>query len=171
MPVHPSEENAPAGLTEKVAKDASSNTESTASDHHSHANEHTPGGEKPKAQAHDFVSKGPQIPLTNDGECPLVLSSACVVCEIRRRVLEAGGARYMKRGMRLRWRKKNKNKKCGGAVVRRREVVDDGEAAYACDLKGLRLMNCGVDLPPKASREEQESRLKELNQPKGSDEL
>ncbi len=33
MPVHPSEEEAPSGIFEKVAKDPSSTTESTASDH------------------------------------------------------------------------------------------------------------------------------------------
>ena len=44
MPVHPSEENAPEGLTEKVAKDPSSTTESTASEHEGHANEHNPLG-------------------------------------------------------------------------------------------------------------------------------
>ena len=65
MPVHPSEENAPEGLTEKVAKDPSSNTESTASTHEHHHNEHTPGDIK--AQASDFQSKGPQIPTNMDG--------------------------------------------------------------------------------------------------------
>ena len=44
MPVHPTEENAPEGLTEKLAKDPSSMTESTASDHPDHANEHNPLG-------------------------------------------------------------------------------------------------------------------------------
>ena len=33
MPVHPSEEEAPSGIYEKIAKDPSSATESTASDH------------------------------------------------------------------------------------------------------------------------------------------
>ena len=65
MPVLPSEENAPEGLTEKVAKDPSSNTDSTASTHEGHQNEHTPGGVK--AQASDFQSKGPQIPTNMDG--------------------------------------------------------------------------------------------------------
>ena len=44
MPVHPSEEEAPMGITEKLAKDPSSMTESTASDHPDHANEHNPLG-------------------------------------------------------------------------------------------------------------------------------
>ncbi|KAL2042648.1 hypothetical protein N7G274_004407 [Stereocaulon virgatum] len=59
MPVMPSEEEAPMGITEKVAKDPSSATDSTASDHEHHENEHTPG----KASAQDFQSKGPQIPM------------------------------------------------------------------------------------------------------------
>ncbi len=49
MPVLPSEDNAPAGLTEKIAKDPSSNTESTASEHEGHANEHNPLGNIPSA--------------------------------------------------------------------------------------------------------------------------
>ena len=60
MPVHPSEEEAPTGLTEKIAKDPSSATESTASTHEGHVNEHDPQG-KPRTQ--DFVNKGPQIPM------------------------------------------------------------------------------------------------------------
>ena len=44
MPVHPAEENAPEGLTEKLAKDPSSKTESTSSDHPDHVNEHNPLG-------------------------------------------------------------------------------------------------------------------------------
>ena len=68
MPVHPSEEEAPTGLTEKVAKNPSSATESTASDHPNHHNEHNLGGEeKAKASTQDFVNKGPQIPVTADG--------------------------------------------------------------------------------------------------------
>lgn len=63
MPVHPSEEEAPTGLTEKIAKDPSSSTPSTASDHEAHDNEHTPG----KASTQDLQSKGPQIPMTMDG--------------------------------------------------------------------------------------------------------
>jgi len=66
MPVLPSEENAPEGLTEKVAKDPSSQTDSTASDHPSHENEHTPG--RPSTQ--DFVSKGPVIPQTKEDMPP-----------------------------------------------------------------------------------------------------
>ena len=65
MPVHPSEEIAPEGLTEKIAKDPSSNTDSTASTHEQHHNEHTPGDIK--AQASDFQSKGPQIPTNMSG--------------------------------------------------------------------------------------------------------
>ncbi|MCJ1278866.1 hypothetical protein MMC21_006687 [Puttea exsequens] len=59
MPVHPSEEEAPSGIYEKIAKDPSSTTESTASEHQGHHNEHTPG----KVSAQDFQSKGPQIPM------------------------------------------------------------------------------------------------------------
>ena len=87
MPVHPSEENAPEGITEKVAKNPSSNTESTASDHSTRTpdpgiptyllnssaaytfldiNEHTPE----KANAQDFQSKGPVIPQTMDDMPP-----------------------------------------------------------------------------------------------------
>ena len=66
MPVHPSEEEAPTGLTEKVAKNPSSSTESTASDHAAHYNEHSPG-DQTKATAQDFQSKGPQIPMSMDG--------------------------------------------------------------------------------------------------------
>lgn len=73
MPVHPSEENAPEGLTEKVAKDPSSNTDSTASTHEHHHNEHTPGDVK--AQASDFQSKGPQIPTNMDGMLSHALNS------------------------------------------------------------------------------------------------
>lgn len=68
MPVHPSEEEAPEGLTEKVAKDPSSNTDSTASTHEHHHNEHTPGDIKAKAS--DFQSKGPQIPTNMSGTTP-----------------------------------------------------------------------------------------------------
>ncbi|KAL8788513.1 MAG: hypothetical protein Q9195_007252 [Heterodermia aff. obscurata] len=64
MPVHASEEEAPEGLTEKIAKDPSSNTESTASTHQDHHNEHTPADVKAKAS--DFQSKGPQIPTNMD---------------------------------------------------------------------------------------------------------
>lgn len=63
MPVHPSEEEAPSGIYEKIAKDPSSTTESTASEHEEHHNEHTPG--KPSAQY--MQSKGPQIPMNMSG--------------------------------------------------------------------------------------------------------
>ncbi|MCJ1233060.1 hypothetical protein MMC14_001014 [Varicellaria rhodocarpa] len=66
MPVHPSEENAPEGIYEKIAKDPSSATESTASNHSSHDNEHTPG----KASIQDLQSKGPAIPHTMDDMPP-----------------------------------------------------------------------------------------------------
>ena len=66
MPVHPSEEEAPSGIYEKIAKDPSSATESTASDHAHHENEHTPQ-QSGKASAQDFQSKGPQIPMTMNG--------------------------------------------------------------------------------------------------------
>jgi len=68
MPVHPSEENAPSGIYEKVAKDPSSTTETTASEHESHQNEHTPG----KASAQDFQSKGPAIPMNMSGSQDLL---------------------------------------------------------------------------------------------------
>ena len=65
MPVHPSEENAPDDLTEKIAKEPSTKTDSTASTHEHHQNEHTQGDAT--AQASDFQSKGPQIPINMDG--------------------------------------------------------------------------------------------------------
>ena len=64
MPVLPSEEEAPSGIFEKIAKDPSTNTESTASDHESHDNEHT----AQKASTQDIQSKGPAIPLSADGK-------------------------------------------------------------------------------------------------------
>ncbi len=67
MPVLPSEEEAPSDIYEKVAKDPSSASESTASDHEHHHNEHTPSSSE-KASAQDFQSKGPQIPMTMSGE-------------------------------------------------------------------------------------------------------
>lgn len=73
MPVHPSEEEAQEGLTEKVAKDPSSRTDSTASTHEHHHNEHTPGDVKAKAS--DFQSKGPQIPTNMDGTLVDVLDA------------------------------------------------------------------------------------------------
>lgn len=66
MPVLPGEEEAPMGITEKVAKDPSSATESTASDHAHHENEHTPH-QSGRASAEEFQSKGPQIPMTMNG--------------------------------------------------------------------------------------------------------
>ena len=57
MPVLPQEDNAGDNLTESVMKNPSSNTESKASDHPIHHNEHGTG----KAAASDFNSKGPQI--------------------------------------------------------------------------------------------------------------
>ena len=75
MPVLPGEEEAPSGLTEKIAKDPSSTTESTASDHEHHHNEHTPGSGM-KASAKDFQSKGPQIPMNMDGT-PKPFRSRC----------------------------------------------------------------------------------------------
>ncbi|KAF6219541.1 hypothetical protein HO133_004010 [Letharia lupina] len=66
MPVHPSEEEAPSGIFEKIAKDPSSASESTASDHEHHENEHTPG----KASAEDHQSKGPAIPMNMSGMSP-----------------------------------------------------------------------------------------------------
>ncbi|KAL8973696.1 MAG: hypothetical protein Q9197_002068 [Variospora fuerteventurae] len=65
MPVHPSEEEAPGGIYEKIAKDPSTTTTSTASDHETHANEHAPNASA-KASAEDFQSKGPQIPMNMD---------------------------------------------------------------------------------------------------------
>ncbi|KAL8697472.1 MAG: hypothetical protein Q9201_007116 [Fulgogasparrea decipioides] len=65
MPVHPSEEEAPTGITEKIAKEPSSTTPSTASDHEEHHNEHAPDASG-KASAQDFQSKGPQIPMNMD---------------------------------------------------------------------------------------------------------
>ena len=47
MPVLPSEDNAPSNLTETLAKDPSSQTESTASEAEGHANENNPLGTCP----------------------------------------------------------------------------------------------------------------------------
>ncbi|KAL8933288.1 MAG: hypothetical protein Q9211_005864 [Gyalolechia sp. 1 TL-2023] len=69
MPHHPSEEEAPGGIYEKVAKNPSSTTESTASDHGTHHNEHAPGATA-KASAKDFQGKGPQIPMNMDDMPP-----------------------------------------------------------------------------------------------------
>jgi hypothetical protein len=59
MPHLPSEENAPGGIFEKIAKDPSSKSDSTASDHEVHKNEHDP------ITPQEFISKGPAI---SDGE-------------------------------------------------------------------------------------------------------
>ncbi|KAL8903855.1 MAG: hypothetical protein Q9207_003653 [Kuettlingeria erythrocarpa] len=69
MPHHPSEEEAPEGIFEKVAKNPSSTSESTASDSEHHHNEHTPDASL-KASAQDFQSKGPQIPQSMDDMPP-----------------------------------------------------------------------------------------------------
>lgn len=63
MPVALSEEEAPAGIFEKVAKDPSSKSDSTASEHQSHENEHSPGNPSQK----DLQSKGPAIPSDGQG--------------------------------------------------------------------------------------------------------
>ncbi|KAI9880752.1 MAG: hypothetical protein M1830_000641 [Pleopsidium flavum] len=59
MPVHPSEEEAPSGIFDQIAKNPSSATESTASDHALHQDDHSGGG---KATPQDLQSKGPAIP-------------------------------------------------------------------------------------------------------------
>jgi hypothetical protein len=59
MPHLPSEENAPGGIFETIAKDPSSKSDSTASDHEVHKNEHDP------ISPQEFISKGPAI---SDGE-------------------------------------------------------------------------------------------------------
>ncbi|KAI9697430.1 MAG: hypothetical protein M1836_004708 [Candelina mexicana] len=60
MPVHPSEENTTDNITEVVAKNPSSTTNSTASDHPYHKDSH-------KASAQDFqANPGPAIPQTMD---------------------------------------------------------------------------------------------------------
>jgi hypothetical protein len=56
MPVHPTEETAPSGLTDKVAAESK---DSTASDHPLHDENKGPVG---KAHASDHKSKGPAIP-------------------------------------------------------------------------------------------------------------
>lgn len=63
MPVLLAEEEAPAGIFEKVAKDPSSKSDSAASEHESHENEHTPGNPAQK----DLLSKGPAIPSDGEG--------------------------------------------------------------------------------------------------------
>ncbi|KAL8749780.1 MAG: hypothetical protein Q9184_006668 [Pyrenodesmia sp. 2 TL-2023] len=69
MPHHPSEEEAPEGIYEKIAKNPSSTTESTASDHEHHHNEHAPDAGL-KASVQDLQSKGPQIPQSMDDMPP-----------------------------------------------------------------------------------------------------
>ena len=60
MPVHPSEENVePGSITEKVAENPSSNTESTASDHPAHKGDYSAG--KASIQHHQ-ANPGPAIP-------------------------------------------------------------------------------------------------------------
>ena len=66
MPVHPSEEEAPSGIFDQIAKDPSSATDSTASDHPRHQGDNSEGA---KAAPRDFQSKGPAIPMSTDGEC------------------------------------------------------------------------------------------------------
>lgn len=65
MPVHPSEEEAPSGIFDQIAKDPSSATESTASDHPRHQGDNAESG---KATSQDFQSKGPAIPLNMNGK-------------------------------------------------------------------------------------------------------
>ena len=83
MPVHPSEEITDSNLTEKVAKDPSSTTGSTASEHSAHFNEHNPGsgsGGETKAKAQDHMAKGPQIPVNMNGGDPqsfFLLNPSC----------------------------------------------------------------------------------------------
>ncbi|KAI9817499.1 MAG: hypothetical protein M1827_001109 [Pycnora praestabilis] len=67
MGAHPAEENTEEGITEMIAKNPSSNTNSTASDHHTHKDD-TSGG---KAQASDFqATPGPAIPHTMEDMPP-----------------------------------------------------------------------------------------------------
>lgn len=63
MPVLLSEEEAPAGIFEKVAKDPSSKSDSNASEHERHENEHVPGNPAQKV----LQSKGPVIPSDGEG--------------------------------------------------------------------------------------------------------
>jgi len=90
MPVHPSEEEAPMGITERIAKDPSSTTESTASDHEHHQNEHTPH-QSAKASAQDFQSKGPQIPMFMNGAYFSLRSRWDCLAESPRRHATSGG--------------------------------------------------------------------------------
>lgn len=65
MPVHPSEEQAPSGIYDQIAKDPTSATDSTASDHPLHQGDKAENG---KATAQDFQSKGPAIPQSMNGQ-------------------------------------------------------------------------------------------------------
>ena len=56
MPHLPSDENAPGGIFEKVAKDPSNKSESTASEDEGHKNEHNP------INPAETSSPGPAIP-------------------------------------------------------------------------------------------------------------
>ncbi|MCJ1364567.1 hypothetical protein MMC16_003679 [Acarospora aff. strigata] len=67
MPVHPSEEEAPSGIFDQIAKDPSSATDSTASDHPRHQGDNSEGA---KAAPRDFQSKGPAIPMSTDDMPP-----------------------------------------------------------------------------------------------------
>ncbi|TID19716.1 hypothetical protein E2P81_ATG06883 [Venturia nashicola] len=58
MPVHPSEENTGDNLTDKVAKESS---DSTASDHKLHDEDHSHSTSGGKATAEDHKSKGPVL--------------------------------------------------------------------------------------------------------------
>ena len=66
MPVLPSEDETQTGkgsITEQVAKNPSSNTPSTASDHPTHQGDRKPPSGGVKAQAQDFqATPGPVIP-------------------------------------------------------------------------------------------------------------
>ncbi|KAI9831506.1 MAG: hypothetical protein M1826_003396 [Phylliscum demangeonii] len=68
MPVLPSEEETSANITEEVAQNPSSNTESTASDHPIHQQAGgSEGYDGSKARAQDFnATPGPVIPLTKE---------------------------------------------------------------------------------------------------------
>ena len=79
MPVLPSEEEAPEGITEQVAKDPT-RTESTASSHESH--------NQGLATAQDHQSKGPQIPINMSGMLPGEFGSSSVG------MMGANGDRY-----------------------------------------------------------------------------
>lgn len=65
MPVHPSEEQAPSGIYDQIAKDPTTATDSTASDHPLHQGDNAGNS---KATAQDFQSKGPAIPQSMNGK-------------------------------------------------------------------------------------------------------